>query len=354
MHDDQRRRTGGAIGLDSPDGAEVAVDEERTLRRLRRRGEPADRLGNKPAAVVVGQDDIVVLGEEAGRSGRVGMGSRRVGKVVQLPAALVAEGAEPRPEPVGDLADAGEPAPGGDVGVARRAERGKVAKHHLVDARVGLDGLTEPCLGSGESDLGVALPQAARRSLDQGQMIAAGVGQGGAVVAGEALLECGAKLGAVERALGEDVPAGGLHRVDVDGDEAGRVVTMVGELPVEHRLHEWPQDEAIVGGDEVDRAPHHDDPHELSLFDQRRELAGVERFHPRPQGGVGVVWDLCLQADEVFDGLLRRAARPLQEELAMQRRPVELALRENVGGHSAAGTDSYVFSSTRLSSGSRM
>jgi hypothetical protein len=78
--------------LDPPDGASEAVDEH---------GSVADTAGARKGGAVVLRDDatsvrvreqhVVVLGQEADRRGRLGRGSRCVGKVVELPAPFVAE-----------------------------------------------------------------------------------------------------------------------------------------------------------------------------------------------------------------------------------------------------------------------
>jgi hypothetical protein len=52
----------------------------------------------------MGEHDVVVLGEEARRSGRLGIRPRSVGEVEELPPARVAEDAEARSQPFHDLA----------------------------------------------------------------------------------------------------------------------------------------------------------------------------------------------------------------------------------------------------------
>ena len=86
-------------------------------------------------------------GRKRGGAGVLGVGPRRVGQVEQLAAALVAERPQLRAQAVDDLAQAGQARPRGDVGDRRRAERGEVAQHDVVDRRVGGERPAEPRLG---------------------------------------------------------------------------------------------------------------------------------------------------------------------------------------------------------------
>ncbi len=98
---------------------------------------------------------------------------------------------------------------------------------------------------------------------------------------------------------------------------------MARQLAVEHRLHERSQQEAVVGGDEVDRGPHHHDAHDLAVEEQLPQLVGLEPVEARPQRQVGVLRHLGLQADEVLDGVEDGPVRAPEQELAFERRPVE-------------------------------
>ncbi len=114
---------------------------------------------------------------------------------------------------------------------------------------------------------------------------------------------------------------------------------MAGHLAVEHRLDEGPEQQGVVGGDEVDRPAHDDDPHDAPFPQQRGQVVGDEAVEPRPQPEVRVQRYLGLHADEVVDGVERRAAGALEEQLAGQRRPVQGARRQDIGGHAAILTD---------------
>ena len=79
------------------------------------------------------------------------------------------------------------------------------------------------------------------------------------------------------------------------------MVAMAGELGVEHRLHQRTQEQAIVGGDEVQGAAHGDDPDDLAVEQQPAELIGREAFESRPQPEVRVERHLGLHPDQVVD-----------------------------------------------------
>ena len=66
------------------------------------------------------------------------------------------------------------------------------------------------------------------------------------------------------------------------------------------------------------------------------ERLGVEPREPGPEGEVRVRRLLRLQADEVLDGVEDRPVRPLEQQLAGQRRPVQRAQTEDVGTHGCA------------------
>ena len=55
---------------------------------------------------------------------------------------------------------------------------------------------------------------------------------------------------------------------------------MAGQLGVEHGLDERSQQQAVVGGDEVDRPPHHHDAHDLAVEEQLAQVVGTEAVEP--------------------------------------------------------------------------
>ncbi len=76
----------------------------------------------------MGQDQVVELGDQPHRRWRPGAGPRRLRQVEQLSPLLVTEGAQAGPQPVGHLAEPGQPRPGLHVGDRGRAERAEVAR----------------------------------------------------------------------------------------------------------------------------------------------------------------------------------------------------------------------------------
>src|SRR5262245_64308033 len=98
---------------------------------------------------------------------------------------------------------------------------------------------------------------------------------------------------------------------------------MSGEFPVEYRLYEGPQQQAVVRADEVESRPHDDDAHCAPLNEQLGELVGPETVESRPQPRVRIQRQLRLQADEVLDGVQGRDARTTKQQLSLERRPVQ-------------------------------
>src|SRR5439155_1442889 len=70
-----------------------------TARALR----PADVVADDAGAILVREEDVVVLRQEAWRRGRVRIGQQAVAHVEELAALFVAERAQPRPKPLEDL-----------------------------------------------------------------------------------------------------------------------------------------------------------------------------------------------------------------------------------------------------------
>ena len=104
-------------------------------------------------------------------------------------------------------------------------------------------------------------------------------------------------------------------------------------LAIEDRLHERPEPQAVVGADEMDRAPHHDDPHDLPGLEQLRHDLRVEGSEARPEADVRVAGHLRLHADQVLDHGKRGSIGPHQEVLAGEGGAVQRAIAEQVGRH---------------------
>jgi len=72
----------------------------------------------------------------------------------------------------------------------------------------------------------------------------------------------------------------GEHGFHVHADELWGELRVAGDLGVHHRLGQWTQAERIGGGDEVDRAAHHDDADDRPGFQHPRQLRRVEAVEP--------------------------------------------------------------------------
>ena len=131
------------------------------------------------------------------------------------------------------------------------------------------------------------------------------------------------RLAPAHRVLGQAHPRPIQDGGHVDVGEQRGEVAVPGYLGVEHGLGERAQLQGVVGSHQVDRPPHHDDADEPALLEQLADGGGVEPVEPRPQREVGIERVLGLHPDQVRDRVERRKRRPLQQELAGQRRPVE-------------------------------
>ena len=102
------------------------------------------------------------------------------------------------------------------------------------------------------------------------------------------------------------------------------------QLCLEDRLHEWAQQQAVVGRDEVDRPAHDADAYDLPALEQLRQRLRPEPLEARPEPRVRVVWHLRLHADEMLDRRERGPRAPLEQQLPRQRRPVQRRPAENL------------------------
>ena len=76
--------------------------------------------------------------------------------------------------------------------------------------------------------------------------------------------------------------------------------------------------------------PHDHDAHDLAIEEQRGQVVGLEALESRPQPEVGVQRQLRLQADEVLDGVEDRHVVPLEQQLPVERRPVQRPVAQHV------------------------
>ena len=231
-----------------------------------------------------------------------------------------------------------QPRPGGDVGDGRRPEGAEVAEDDLVDRRIPRQRAAEPRLRGRRDRLHRPAPDAARRDLHERKQVPARLGESGGVVLREPLGERRAELGAGARPLGEERARVLDDGVEVDAHEVGSVRAVAAKLPREHRLRQRPEEQAVVGRDEVDRPAHEVHPHDLALLEQPAELVRPEALEARPERRVRVQRLLRLHADEVVDGVERRELRAAQQQLPLEGRAVEGAVAEDVGAHARRAT----------------
>ena len=159
-------------------------------------GREAGRVvGRVAGAVAVGEQGVVVLRQEAGRRRRppdreADHRGRRTAPAHARRGTCAGEGAGARGSPG---SRSGETTPR-----RRRASAGpnaaQVAQHHVVDRRRCLERPAEPGLGGRQGDLSAPPPDAARRDLDEGEVVAAGVGERAGVEVGESRAELLAQL----------------------------------------------------------------------------------------------------------------------------------------------------------------
>jgi hypothetical protein len=182
----------------------------------------------------VGQQDVVELGQEPHRDRRLRVGARGVGEVEELLAGLVAEGHELRAQRLERRGEPGEAGPLLGVHHRRRAERPEVTQDELLD-RHRLLGPAEPVLDGRADGSSALVPQAARRQLDEGELVAQGVAEHRVLAVRPPLLELFAGVRGALRGVLQDLAAGFGDLVEVQALEAFRE-RAAGELAVELAL----------------------------------------------------------------------------------------------------------------------
>ena len=149
------------------------------------------------------------------------------------------------------------------------------------------------------------------------------LGQGGGVSVGPPLPEQHPKLRAASRPFLQQLPAGGHHFAEIYPAEPAP--ELPAEHPLQNRLHEGAQREAVARRDQVDGGAHQGTAHRLPGFDQAGQFLVAEALQPRPQPNVGVFGRLRLHAYQV---LYRDDGRHLvsaQQRLSLQRGAVEIS-----------------------------
>jgi hypothetical protein len=107
---------------------------------------------------------------------------------------------------------------------------------------------------------------------------------------------------------------------------------MAGELGREHRLGERPEPKGVASGEQVNGAPHHRDPNEGLINYELTEGLGIESLEPRPESEVGIKRVLSLETDQLFDGRRYWHRRSAQQQLALERRSIQLSISDGFSG----------------------
>ena len=301
---------------------------------------PAERrtpsLEEHPASLGVREQDVVVLGQEADRRGRVRIGPRRVGQVEELAAVLVAERPQPRPQALDDLAQPGQPAPGRHVRDRRRPERGEVPEDDVVERRPARERPAEPRLGGRRAVTCEVAPQTPRggtwtsASLQrQARASAAGSrpGNRSASTARSSVPESG-RSASVAAAYASTGARSTPSRAGAASRCRRSSASSTGCISGRSRRQS-------VGGDEVDRPAHDDDPHDGASDEAVGERLRSEAVDPRPERRVRVERHLRLEPDEVRDDVEDGRLGAREQVLAGQGRAAERPSGEDVAGHAA-------------------
>jgi hypothetical protein len=169
-------------------------------------------------------------------------------------------------------------------------------------------------------------PHAPRRHLHQRRQHPRRVAHRLGVRADAALDQRAAKLAPGERpALPEQLPRrrGGSRRV------GARLCEPAAQHPLDRGLHERAQEGGVARSDEMHRAAHERDPHELAVGEHAAELVRVEVPQPRPQPHVGRHGGLRLKPGEMLHRRGDRHGRALEQQLAREQRAVERTAGED-------------------------
>ena len=303
--------------------------------------------GEQARAVVVGEREVVVLGQEARRRGRVRVGQQPVRDVEQLAAALVAERPQPGPQPVDHRAQPGEPGPGADVGDRRRPEGREVAQHEPVHRRVGVERRAEERLRERPARLARLPPQPARRHLHERAAERDRLGERLRVGLRPARGELGDELRAGARSRAEQRAARGGDVVGVHARQ--RTGELAPERAVEHRLRDRLDGEAVGGGVQVDRRPQRLRPHRRARRDQLAQRRGPEVAQPRPERHVRVRRHLRLHPHEPLEHRRHGGRAALEQPLAREERAVQRALAEGRLRHRRRDPTAFSAGGQRLS-----
>ena len=277
----------------------------------------------------VRQQRRVPGGEEAHRRRSPRLWERSPGQVEQPPSLVVSQRAQLHP-----LRHRLEPRqrnarPAGRLPQGGRAEGAEVAAQQAGQAfLLSGAGLAEPVFGEAVEVGAAVLPGARGRDADHRQPVPEpGPGDGG----NAGRLEQPAQLAGAGRAT-EESPAqdgGGLLHV-----RAGDLMTRDAEEPLPPPSGRGGGERPVVRSrDQVDGAAHQRRLHRLAPFQGPGQGSALEGTQAREQSHVARGRVLGLEPGDALQGPGQRHRGALQEQLAGQHRPVQLAGREHALGH---------------------
>ena len=270
----------------------------------------------------MGEGDVVVLGQEAGRGGRVRIGQRPVGHVEQLLSVLVAEcravagAAARRPRAARSVSTRCACRP------PSRGRSRQVAQHELVDCGVRLERPRRATARWAPSGLAALAPEPARRNLDHGRVDGRRVAQGLRVGVGPAPRE---QVGELARVRGSSVSSSRPGGRDLGGIRARETlanglvnvlistVWVIGCIARQSRAERRWMVARITPARTARRSA-------ISSLSSRERSPRSATTAPRRDLG-----HLGLHAHQLLDHLGRARARALQQALAWQQRAVERA-----------------------------
>ncbi len=108
---------------------------------------------------------------------------------------------------------------------------------------------------------------------------------------------------------------------------------MARQLSVERRLDQRTQHETVLGSEEMQCGAHHHDARDPPVEHELRQLVGLELVDPGPQPEIRVQRQLRLHPDQMPDGVERGCRGPAEQQLTLERRPIEGPSVEYVGRH---------------------
>jgi hypothetical protein len=219
-----------------------------------------------------------------------------------------------------------QPGPGLHVGRARRPERAKVPPHKRGQVLAG-ELAVDPLIGEREARVRRERPGIVGRHHQQRQLHPHRVAERAMLELREPLGQLGAQL--VERAR----PL--LQQPPRDGQDLLRVhVAPLLEDPLhragQHRLERGAQRRVVRRARHVQRGAHHRAAHDAAIGERGVQLRALEALQPRPQRRERRLGLLRLQAAEPLHRLDRRQPLAREQELAGERRAVELSKRQVV------------------------